>query len=264
MSRERVAIKDGRKPGWHWAAHEIIDGYGAELGPYGLALYYALCRHANQEGESWPSYATLAKETGMSRAHARETMKHLVELELVSKKARKDEAGDATSNLYTLLEVLGGGQPRGLPRVQDSPQVGNDVPQGRQGSGPKQELSNKTHFEKDISSIEGFPQLKIQRLEKLGINDPKRSEIAQYRDLSWIESARHYVTQKFKDPDPAAMIHLHDIGWEPEDYEVLVRPYVLARIERMYGADSPMLAFYKENYGIRALSHVYASLVGVG
>lgn len=150
MSRERVAIKDGRNPGWHWAGHEVIDAYGAELGPYGLALYYALCRHANERGESWPSYATLAKKTGMSRKQAREVMKRLVGLELVSKAPRKDDAGDPTSNLYTLLDLNGGREPRTLPKVEDTPRVGNDVPQARVSPTPKEELSNNNRRKEEI------------------------------------------------------------------------------------------------------------------
>ena len=127
MSTERIGIQDGRCPGWHWASNEILDIYGAQLGPYGLALYYALCRHANREGQSWPSYATLARETGMGKSQAIETMKLLVELKLLRKEPQKDGAGAPTSNLYVLLEV-GGSAPRGLGVVQGvdwgSPQGG--------------------------------------------------------------------------------------------------------------------------------------------
>jgi len=103
-ARRRIAIKDGRRPGWHWASHEIIDIYGAKLGPYGLAIYYALCRHANQNGECWPSYTTLAEETGMSRDMAIRMVKRLLgeeegleEVKLIEKQTRQYEQKGPTS-----------------------------------------------------------------------------------------------------------------------------------------------------------------------
>lgn len=167
MSRERVAIKDGRKPGWHWADNEIIKSYGSLLGPYGLALYYALCRHADKDtGECWPSYATLAKETGMSRRRAIEVMKRLVKLELVSKAPREDDAGDATSNLYTLLDLNGGGEPRALGSAPDALQVGNEVHQGSAPRAPKQDSSNNTHLNKKEILLE--KKARVHEKDELG------------------------------------------------------------------------------------------------
>ena len=47
--------------------NDLYDKHGAQLGPYGLAVYMALCRYANREDECWPSYARIAKGTGVSR-----------------------------------------------------------------------------------------------------------------------------------------------------------------------------------------------------
>lgn len=148
MSSERIAIQDGRKPGWYWASNEVIDAYGAEMGPYGIAVYHALCRHANPEAQAWPSYMTLATETGIGRAKVIATMKHLVELELVSKKTRTDEAGDPTSNLYTILEV-GGSIPRELGSIPQELGVVHGDNQGGIPRRPEQDSLNNTHLKKE-------------------------------------------------------------------------------------------------------------------
>jgi len=174
-SEDRISIQDGRKPGWYWASNEVIDAYGAEMGPYGLAIYHALCRHANDSGESWPSYATLAKETGMKRRVAIRTMKRLVELELVSKHLRKDEAGDPTSNLYTLLE-MGGSAPRTLGSTPGTLGVVREGHQGSVSGTPEQDSSNKTHIKKRVDV-----QLKDEHGKYINRTQERCSECGQFQ-----------------------------------------------------------------------------------
>lgn len=65
-SNDTFVVRD-RRPGYLRVYNDLYDNYGAQLGPYGLAVYVALCRYANQDSECWPSFATIAKGTGMSR-----------------------------------------------------------------------------------------------------------------------------------------------------------------------------------------------------
>jgi hypothetical protein len=70
--------------GWWWAHNEVIDTYGARLGPTAVAVYCYLCVRANEA--------------------------QLVELKLVAHQKRARRDGGQTSNLYTLLTV-----PEGVP-----------------------------------------------------------------------------------------------------------------------------------------------------
>lgn len=63
---DSFVVRD-RRPGYLRVDNALYDRYGAVLGPYGLAVYLALCRYVNQDSECWPSFATIAKGTGMSR-----------------------------------------------------------------------------------------------------------------------------------------------------------------------------------------------------
>jgi len=154
---QTLEVHDGRRAGWHWAQHQIIDIHGAELGPYGLAIYYALCRHTDVDRSCWPSYATLAKETGMTRRQAIHQMNRLIRMGLVTKEPRKDEAGDPTSNRYTITDLVptkGGDEGDALGSEGDSPPLVNQVHQGSEGDSPKGEPPKNNHLEDIPSSIE--------------------------------------------------------------------------------------------------------------
>ena len=77
-NRNDTFIVRDRRPGFLRVYNDLYDNYGAQLGPYGLAVYVALCRYANQDSECWPSFATIAKGTGMSR---RQVIREISKLE---------------------------------------------------------------------------------------------------------------------------------------------------------------------------------------
>ena len=44
-----IVVQDRRRKGFFTIDNACLDRFGAELGPYGLAVYIALARFANQE-----------------------------------------------------------------------------------------------------------------------------------------------------------------------------------------------------------------------
>jgi hypothetical protein len=134
---ESIEIRDSHRRHFCIIDNYVIDDHGATIGPYGLALYLALARHADAHEQScYPSLATLARETGMSRAKAKRTVHALRDAGLLDIKTRYDAAGDMTSSLYTLRDPAG--------RVHSTPPVGYTVPHPRVHSTPKQDSLNKT------------------------------------------------------------------------------------------------------------------------
>jgi hypothetical protein len=93
-------VRDRRTPPFLMVFNTLYDHYGAELGPYGLAVYVALCRHANRADQCWPSYATIAKETGMSRRKVIYEVKKMERLQIIEVKRNRH-----TSNVFTLLDT---------------------------------------------------------------------------------------------------------------------------------------------------------------
>lgn len=63
-------------------------------------VYLYLCRCGNQGADAFPSYDTIACACSIGRRTAIDCVKELVEVNLLYKQKRKNESGDATSNLY--------------------------------------------------------------------------------------------------------------------------------------------------------------------
>ena len=63
---------------------------------------FTLVSHAGTSGESWPSYATLGRETGLDRRTAISAVAALESAGILEKIARRTEHGDRASNLYRL------------------------------------------------------------------------------------------------------------------------------------------------------------------
>lgn len=166
-----IAVESHRKPGWFWADNTIIDDYGAAMGPYGIALYTALARHADNKGrECYPSYSTLAKETGMSRNKAIQTAELLVKLGLLAIEHRPpvDPAHDMhQTNVFRLLPVTitvtiytpkeGVVHTVNHPSACGALPLVQDVDHGSAPHAPKEDSVNKTHKEQDRGAPTPLP-----------------------------------------------------------------------------------------------------------
>jgi hypothetical protein len=92
-------IRDGR---WFWLHHRVLDQYGRELGPYGIAVYCALCRFASRDQRSFPSQKRIAETIGASRSKACHEIEKLRRLGLIWAAKR-----DGRRNIYFLLRPWG-------------------------------------------------------------------------------------------------------------------------------------------------------------
>ena len=96
---DKFEVRD-RRPGFLRVDNTLYDRYGAELGPYGLAVYMALCRYTNQDSECWPSYGKIAKGTGMSRRQVIREVAKMEHLQIIA-----IERNHHTSNVFILLDT---------------------------------------------------------------------------------------------------------------------------------------------------------------
>jgi hypothetical protein len=128
-------VVDRRKRGYFTVDNVLLDVYGAQLGPYGIAVYCCLARFANREQECWPSFETIAKRTGMSRRQVVREIALLEQLEIIAMTPRLDDRGRHRSNLYILLDIVGNGDTQS-PRMVTHSHPSSD----RQS--PKQSLKN--------------------------------------------------------------------------------------------------------------------------
>jgi Helix-turn-helix domain len=124
----------------------------ADIGVYAYAVYSAIKMHLNQAtGACFPSYATIARMTGIHRSTVIECVKKLTALKLVSPLWRYKEDGSHASNQYNFQET-GSPAPSNKHeevvnteqggRPERPPLVGTDDHPGRPER-PEQSESNK-------------------------------------------------------------------------------------------------------------------------
>ena len=78
----------------------------AEIGVYGFAVYAAIKMHLNQTtGACFPSYARIARLTGINRSTVIEYVKKLRSIQLVDPHWRFKDDGSHTSNQYNFQEA---------------------------------------------------------------------------------------------------------------------------------------------------------------
>jgi len=93
-------------PGHYFSLdNTLIDHHAKTIGIIGVGLYTALARYANRKtGECWPSIGRLANLLDCARSTIKIYLRKLEAVGLIIITERRDEAGDATSHLYTLLD----------------------------------------------------------------------------------------------------------------------------------------------------------------
>lgn len=109
-----ITVRDRRGGHWAWFHHSVIDDYGAAIGPYGIAVYVCLCRHADREESTFVGQRTIATEIGAGRTSVNQAVAKLRELGLIEVEDRVDEHGRTTST-YTLLDPPLFTEQTGLP-----------------------------------------------------------------------------------------------------------------------------------------------------
>ena len=99
------SVRSRRTQEWFFVQNTIIDDYGEQLGPYGIAIYATLCRFANNERQDcFPNHATLAHRIGTSKRQVVRKLRQLLALKLISWDRQQMPTGGNTSNLYVLLD----------------------------------------------------------------------------------------------------------------------------------------------------------------
>jgi len=94
-------IKFGRPTGFFWAYDSVFER--KDVPAYGKLVYLYLCRRANADGKSIPSYQTIADDCGLSRRTAIRAIKELETIGLLVITKRKRENNSNTSNLYLIF-----------------------------------------------------------------------------------------------------------------------------------------------------------------
>src|SRR3989442_3804290 len=85
--------------------NDLIDVHAQTIGALGIAVYAVLARYANRRtGECWPAIARIERVLGLARSTLKCSLHKLEAACLIAIEKLRSEAGDPTSNLYTLLD----------------------------------------------------------------------------------------------------------------------------------------------------------------
>lgn len=102
------SVRDKRKPGRYYIDNRFIrGGYAAKVGPGGIAAYNVLVASAdNDYQDCFPSYGKIAELGGMSKTQAKNKIKELEGLNIISVERRKNPNNPKLndSNLFTLID----------------------------------------------------------------------------------------------------------------------------------------------------------------
>lgn len=123
----RFRVLDARRPDFIAVPSYVLDYYGAQLGAYGLAVYLALCSHADRNTrECWPSLARIGQRIGCSRSSIVRALRLMEALGLLEVFEDIDEQGQH-SNRYRLVD------PEAIEGPEDTPSTdgGGAFPQTR-------------------------------------------------------------------------------------------------------------------------------------
>jgi DNA-binding transcriptional ArsR family regulator len=100
---------DRRSRHTFWIDDRILDDFSPVLGrfsigPAAIAVYAALARRADRDGDSWPRLRSIAEQAATSPSTVRRAIRLLEQLGLIEVAARYERGSNRqTSNLYTLL-----------------------------------------------------------------------------------------------------------------------------------------------------------------
>ncbi len=142
-------LRDGRQRGWFHIDNATLDTYLPIIGMTAWGVYTYLVRRANKQDQCFPSYTTIATDCGIGRSTVIRAIGKLEEVGLLAIERRFDEAGDATSHRYTILE---GGINLRPPSLEMTPPSGIKlIPPVVSKRDPNNTHVNKTQIEEEKS-----------------------------------------------------------------------------------------------------------------
>jgi hypothetical protein len=153
MRPGKAILRDARRSGFFWIDNCVYQRF-PEMGSAAIVVYCCLAFHAGQKREAFPSYATIAQETGLSRRTAIRGVMRLRSLRLLRMRRRANRAGESIANLYRLTNGPGGH--RGGGSAKFTPPSAN-LTLGGDKSAPRTTLTEQYSLNNSSSSAAAEP-----------------------------------------------------------------------------------------------------------
>lgn len=170
MSDDKIKVRDLRNGDWFWISKVLLDEYGSEIKPIGIAIYNCLAEHANQEGFCFPSHKLIADRIGSSVSSVQRGIRQMIKLGLINKKRRK------FSNVYYLLKVDRSDRPNLNKIGQPDRQFGHtdrwDRSAGTTNKNKEKDL-NKKNYGDNKKTVDNLKEIRSMLAEKMSIGGIK-------------------------------------------------------------------------------------------
>ena len=157
MQQTLFKVRDRRNKGWFYLDNEYLNGLGKHLGPIGISVYVALCRHADDEQKCFPSQELIAEEIGAGVRSVRNYLKKLEKHNIIRLEKVRTSDGRWLNNTYYLVDKTEWRYPQatdayGKPRAIDDLAIGNRRPSHRHVVPIKDTNNNNTNKKKTQNS----------------------------------------------------------------------------------------------------------------
>lgn len=103
MQQQLFKVRDKRNKGWFWIENEYFNGFGKILGANAIAVYVALCRHADGDQKCFPSQELLAEEIKVSKRTIIKILKQFEKHKIIEI-TKERYNGKWINNTYWLLD----------------------------------------------------------------------------------------------------------------------------------------------------------------
>ncbi len=171
MLDEKIKVRDVRNGDWYWVSKVLLDEYGDQLKPIGIAIYNCLAAHANQEGFCFPSHGYIAKKIGASISSVQRGIRELIKLEIIRKSRQRYH------NVYYLLKVDRSYRPNSNKTGQSDQHIGHtdrsDRSKGTTNKNKEKELIKKNYGSRE-KTVDNFKELRSKLAQKMSMNDTER------------------------------------------------------------------------------------------
>ena len=138
MSEDTFRVRDRRTQSRYFVDNCIVRDYGKDIKPIGIAVYNALCLHADIDDQTcYPSHDRIATLIGSSVSSVQRSLAQLRELKLLEWGIRMGPSGGQSSNIYVLLDPP--------VRVTDPPRSERPTPSVRVTDEQSPSIKPKVH-----------------------------------------------------------------------------------------------------------------------
>lgn len=193
-----IIVRDLRRRDYTAIDDSYLNGYARFLGPIGTAVYLSLCRHADRNGECFPSQKRIAEQHGISDRSVRKYLDELERLNIIRVQRRRGKTGGFLSSVYFLTDKSQWRSPAELDSAGHRNQV--PLPAENNGSSQRKPVPTKgtqikgTQIKVKSSSDDFMGELQTEFLET-GFPEPQIAwavEVVKGRARTKIANGKAY------------------------------------------------------------------------